>query len=153
MSPHAKRQAYGCPASLARPPRILVVQRTKHRVLANSQAVVDGVRSLGGDPNVSFFSDGALPAFSEGLRMFGEADVIIAPHGAALTNIVASAPRTLLLEYAPTKLRVYSVMALTLGIEQHLWEVVDAPRVDAMSADVDATLRVYCDFLRRGFAA
>jgi len=61
------------------------------------------------------------------IRLFSEADIILAPHGSALSYITFCNPGTTLIEILdlpPTKLRHYSHICWALGLEYHRFQNV-----------------------------
>lgn len=78
-----------------RPSRMLYVARTdtKARPMRNEQALIERLTRLGLEIFV-----GSQHAVTEQIRAFREAVLIVAPHGAGLTNIMYSYPGTILLE-------------------------------------------------------
>jgi hypothetical protein len=78
-----------------RPSRMLYIARTdtKARPMRNEQALIERLAGLG----IEIFV-GSQHSVVEQIRAFREARLIVAPHGAGLTNIMYSYPGTILLE-------------------------------------------------------
>ena len=157
MSPAS--QAYGCPRALARRPRILVVRR-KLRGLepANETALVAAIQALGGEPIVEVFSDVTRPALPPRGQwaLFGATDILIGPHGAASTNLLAANAGAGSLEWAqPVKPFFFGWLAGLLGLRWDYWE--DMPNANTGDRwpttgavrvnDFPGAMRAYCALL------
>lgn len=71
--------------------------------------------------------------FMEQIYLFGSSDIIVAQHGAALTNIVWCKPNTLVVEIAPTGYRTTCFPPLS----RHLGLIHRLVRQDGMHGDCD----------------
>ena len=82
------------------------------------------MRKVAGDYNLKFevLSDNALPSFSEQVKLFLRAAVVIGSHGAGLGNMIFSEPGTLMIEgtcSAPGLVMCYVRLAHVLGHYYH----------------------------------
>ena len=70
------------------------------RLLKEHVRVAKVLKGIADDFNLEFivYDDNPLPSFATGLRIFHEAAMIVAPHGAGLTNTVFARPGTLIVE-------------------------------------------------------
>ena len=71
--------------------------------------------------------------------MFYNSDVIVAPHGAGLSNIVACRPKTIVVEFMPAYPHVnicYMSMAFKLGLYYVSIAVQNADQYNPMTVDV-----------------
>jgi capsular polysaccharide biosynthesis protein len=117
--------------------RLLYISRrdARRRRLANEDEVFARLAPLGFE-RVSL--DGL--SFEDQARLFHEARLVVAPHGAGLANLVFSRPGTLLVELLAdrrdgTVLRVYHTLALLLGVRY-----VGVKCIETGTADADFTL-------------
>lgn len=147
-----------CPRSYAsgRVPRLLVHSRTHSRYLRNHEKLVAALRSRV-YAHVTILSDDASTAnwtMTQQLRAFGAADVVVAPHGAALGNLIAMAPGAVVVEVPPEGWRAhfYMHMAAVLGLPYARVEA-QGGKFDSLSAPLEAVLDAVCGALARAEAA
>lgn len=126
------RDLFAVPAG-ERPSRLLYISRAdaSRRRLANEDAVFAGLAPLGFE-RVSL---GGL-AFEDQRALFHSARMIVAPHGAALGNLIFAQPNTLLVELLAERrdgsvLRVYHTLAALLGLPYLGVKCVELPGPDA----------------------
>ena len=147
------------PAGVERVPgrRIYLPRRaSKHnRSVTNEDAVIDILLARG----FELVDPGEL-AVVEQIRAFGEADVIVAPHGAALANLAFCSPGAALLELFPSNAFVADYWKMVAGVpgleyrylsgtgrqagtDRHRFVIaditVDLPRMTAMVDELIAT--------------
>ena len=132
---------HGCPSSYKRPPRILLFRRRATRALTNHDALEKGLRSIGAAA-VQVLDDNEVRKMPlrDQLAAFASADVIVSPHGAALSNIVAADAGTILVEVVPSEwpAHFYMHMSLALGLP---YSRIEAPGEKA-SPTLEAPLAV-----------
>jgi hypothetical protein len=76
------------PTLSATPRTILIIKRTKSRVLAGYDELIDALKlTYESILPVVVFSDDSIPTYEEIACMFHRAHIIIAPHGAGLGNM------------------------------------------------------------------
>ncbi|MCZ4500707.1 MAG: hypothetical protein JWQ74_3262 [Marmoricola sp.] len=104
------------PAGLQRVPgRHLYLSRQagrNNRAIVNEAEVLAMLRPLGFD----VVDPGTLPVADQ-IRLFAEADVIVAPHGASLANLPFCSPGSTLLELFPSQSMVADYWKMTCGVE------------------------------------
>jgi capsular polysaccharide biosynthesis protein len=66
---------------------ILVVERSKSRIISNMDELLDALKTLG---RVKVFSDTVAMSQAAILSMFSSASVIVGAHGAGLSNMIVS---------------------------------------------------------------
>ena len=106
------------------PPRdtLILVQRTKHRVLPNHDEVLGAAQKAADAAGWSLkvFSDTTEhPPVADQLRLFARAAAVVAPHGGAGINSLACAPGTLYIEFLPTDTSInlcYAALASKLQL-------------------------------------
>lgn len=104
------------PAGVERVPgRFLYLSRKAglhNRAILNEDAVLAVLRPLGFD-----VVDPGDFSLAEQIRMFAEADVIVAPHGASLANLPFCSPGSTILELFPSQSMVADYWKMTCGVE------------------------------------
>jgi capsular polysaccharide biosynthesis protein len=79
---------------------IVVVRRSHHRALVNHEELMTALQAaLPGERFVEFSEANMPPAGREQYDVFAHAKVVIAPHGAALSNILACPSSTAIVEF------------------------------------------------------
>ena len=106
---------------------IVLIKRNTKRGFTNFNDVHSAVQLFGQQTGrqVVLFDDARLPTFNDTMRMFAAADVIIAPHGARLTNMVFSRSGTTVVDIqckGKTSVWCYRLMALRLGMRYYASE-------------------------------
>jgi capsular polysaccharide biosynthesis protein len=104
--------------------RVLLLKRNgASRVLTKWNALVDTIKSTGVKLDV-YSDDQKLPPH-EIFRMFDLADIVVAAHGAGLSNIIAARQGTLVIEIVFEKYLFtdYVDASRILGL-RHVWVVV-----------------------------
>lgn len=88
--PHAEERASS----------IILIQRSKRRFLMQHTQVVFLLQQIARARHLRLevFSDKPLPPFRETVAMFARAKLVVAPHGAGLTNLLFSPPGTRVVE-------------------------------------------------------
>jgi capsular polysaccharide biosynthesis protein len=103
------------PADVDRIPgrRIYLPRRaSKHnRSVTNEDAVIEALQARG----FELFDPGAV-SVADQIHTFGEADVIVAPHGAALANLAFCSPGSALLELFPSNAFVADYWKMAWGV-------------------------------------
>jgi capsular polysaccharide biosynthesis protein len=100
---------------------ILVIQRTgSSRSVANHDELVHAISREFPNVHVDVFADSQLPDFARTVRLFYSAKVIIAPHGAGLSNLMLATRHAVVIEFviAPPN-ACYLDLARELGNEYH----------------------------------
>ena len=84
-----------------RQPVILVIQRRNKRKVENFNAILELTRQFAvkNHMNVDIHDDENLPSLLEQIKQFTRADIIVAPHGAALLFSVFARPRACVIEF------------------------------------------------------
>ena len=105
-------------------PIILLVRRQRRGFGSNDDIIRNILTSYANLYNLDFreFSDDPLPGINTTMELFYKSKVIVAPHGAGLTNILFSQPGTFLLEVLlrpPSTYPCYMQLAHVLGMRYH----------------------------------
>ena len=79
---------------------IILIQRSKKRYLAQHNEVKKLLQKVALENDLFFevFSDSPLPTYEETVSMFARARLVVAPHGAGLSNLMYSQVGTLVVE-------------------------------------------------------
>lgn len=80
--------------------RLVLIKRSGQRRFLQQDAIEQVLRAIAPSYGLNFtlFSDNPSPSFRDTMSIFNSAAVIVAPHGAGLSNMVFSEPRTLIVE-------------------------------------------------------
>lgn len=131
---------------------IVVIKRTKYRVFKHATGIEKMVKAVAEERGYRYelFPDNPVPPFNETIQMFNRAKIIVAPHGAGLSNILFSEPGTVVIEglcNPPIVNLCYQTTAYILGHRYHgLLSNGGCERViDISPASVMQVLSVYLD--------
>lgn len=125
--------------------RVLIVRRKSSRSIGNEQSLLEALRAAAEAVSTVSVFEPKSPA--DDMAAFANADVIVAPHGAGLANIVACPPWAHVVELLarPTNI-MYGTISVRLAMKWHAFLPSakgggDAPHAGAaMQADVAAVL-------------
>lgn len=83
--------------------RLVLIKRSHSRRLAQHNRLAKTLASmLNGTPlRLTVFGDAPPPSYEQTQRLFAEASVVVAPHGAGLANVVYCQPGTYVIEILP----------------------------------------------------
>jgi hypothetical protein len=105
--------------SASRGNSILLIQRTKRRWLAQHGEIHSFLLQVAPKYNltVEVYSDKKLPSFNDTVSMFSRAKLVVAPHGAGLSNTMFSRTGTRVIEIlcTPQPVLCYRSLSITLG--------------------------------------
>ena len=107
--------------------QIILIQRSTRRWFRNHDAILKRLKRLASPHGlgVQVFGDNPLPGLQATKTMFARAVLVVAPHGAGETNLVFSAPGTVLVEGlcfvrgGNFTSKCYQTMAYSLGQRYH----------------------------------
>ncbi len=79
---------------------IVLIKRSKKRFFRRHTDILNLLKGLAltNNARVTIFADNPLPTFDRTLQIFHTADLIVAPHGAGLANVIFSRPETVVIE-------------------------------------------------------
>ena len=79
---------------------IVLIKRSKKRSFLYHDAILEMIQRHAKVFNmiVSVFGDDPVPSLKETIRMFSQAAIVVAPHGAGESNLIFSKPGTVLIE-------------------------------------------------------
>lgn len=109
--------------------KILVIHRRHKRKVANYDSVKQSVMSYAAENNmiVDIHDDGALPSLLDQIRQFSTADIILAPHGAALLFSIFAPAHACVIEFLNGgDPYCYSRLAYTRGLSYVSYAFQDA---------------------------
>jgi len=101
---------------------ILILRSGKRRRFADQSSAIREVRSAAVDYGLVFteFRDDPVPSFSRTMTMFYEAVMVVAVHGAGLSNILFCRPGVFVVEVVPnTFITPFCYLQLTHGLGHH----------------------------------
>ena len=116
---------------------LLVLKRKHSRSVTNHNQLLNALQDKFVDFHITTHL-GNEPVIEQ-LQMFYNSDVIVAPHGAGLSNIVACRPQTIVVEFMPAYPHVnicYMSMAFKLGLYYVSIAVQNADQYNPMTVDV-----------------
>jgi len=130
--------------------RLILIRRSGSRKFTEQKAIEVVVKRAARDFNLTYtlFIDNPTPSLNDTMMMFHSAVMIVAPHGAGLSNMFFCRPGTFVLEGVcnlPHVNLCYQRLAHVLG---HHWHGVTSRGgcegvVDVPASHIDATLREY----------
>ena len=100
--------------------KLVLIQRSGSRHLLNHSGLVEILKPIALDYDLEFahWTDRPVPSMKEGMKMFYEAVLVVAPHGAGEANLIFSQPGTYLIELLCNRPHVnlcYQREAIVLG--------------------------------------
>ena len=104
--------------------KIILIKRTKQRKFTEQKEIEEVVMSAANHFNLSYalYRDDPTPSFKDTMILFKSAVMIVAPHGAALSNLIFSDPGTYVVEavcHAPVFILCFQRLAQILGQRWH----------------------------------
>lgn len=80
--------------------KVVLIQRSGKRKFSEHAAIETMVTRITAEYNLSFslFTDNPVPSLTETMKMFHSAVLVVAPHGAGLSNVIFSQPGTFVIE-------------------------------------------------------
>jgi len=130
--------------------RLILIHRYKVRGFSQHRKIEELLMRVASDYNMTYtlFSDKPVPSLNYTMLLFNEANVIVAPHGAGLSNMIFSQPGTFIVEGAcdlPHGAMYFQRLAVVLG---HRWHGILSRKgcikvVDVSPTTVDHVVRSY----------
>ncbi|CAH1800885.1 unnamed protein product [Owenia fusiformis] len=112
--------------SIPIPPKnyIILIKRTKHRILVQHDEIASFLNDIAkqNDMELFIYADDNLPSFSDTRKLFHQARLVVAPHGAGLANTLFSTPGLFVIEIVcnhPHLNLCYRELAISLGHHYH----------------------------------
>jgi hypothetical protein len=120
---------------------VFVYRRNRGRSISQAEELLTGLRALP-RVNVSIFDDNGQGYHPEAWPLFRTADVVVGPHGSALTHITAMRPGGVVVEVAIPDLNMCFMHAsYKLGLRHHLLLHEDSMKKDGnVHVEVTAAL-------------
>jgi hypothetical protein len=130
--------------------RLLLIRRSASRRFTQQAAIEEVVKQAAADYNMTYtlFIDNPTPSLEQTMIWFQSAVVIVAPHGAGLSNILFSEPGTFVVEGVCNLPHVNFCFQRLAHILGHHWHGVPSQGgcedvVDVAAASIDVILRKY----------
>ena len=100
--------------------RVILIKRSKKRQFIDMENIEEIVSNTAEAYGLVYtlFSDDPVPSLNSTMRMFAEAVMVVAPHGAGLANLVFCQPKTVVVEVVCDNL-CFLVLAHNLGHHYH----------------------------------
>ena len=104
--------------------KIILIKRTKLRKFTEQKEIEEVVMSAANHFNLSYalYRDDPTPSFNDTMILFKSAVMVVAPHGAALSNLIFSDPGTYVVEavcHAPIFILCFQRLVHILGQRWH----------------------------------
>ena len=136
--------------------KLVLIQRSRSRHLVNHAQLVKVLKEVAISTGLEFahWTDKPVLSFEEGMKMYHEAIMVVAPHGAGEANLIFSQPGTYVIELLCNRPHVnlcYQRLALVLG---HRYYAIPSTRgceglidvsVDKMKTAVSHFLDIWKD--------
>ena len=129
---------------------IVFIKRSFGRRFTRNTQVETLLKRIANDYNLTYelFNDNPVPSLKHTMKMFNRAVMVVAPHGAGLSNIIFSEPGTFVIEGVCNRPHVnlcYQRLAYTLG---HHYHGIQANRgclnvIDINAADIENIVMTY----------
>ena len=130
--------------------RLILIRRSRSRRFTEQKAIEGVLQSAARDYNLTYtlFVDNPTPSLNDTMMMFHSAVVIVAPHGAGLSNMFFSQPGTYVVEGVCNLPHVNLCFQWLAHILGHHWHGVTSRGgceyvVDVASAAIDAQIKHY----------
>lgn len=148
-SPHLVQHDWNW-SYLGHQPHILIdTRRDAQREVINCNQIIELVRDVFHDNDITVHVlDGHIGSAFDGILLFAHANIIIAPHGAGLTNLFFQPPRSVLIEYVPPNLSGPSTIRScyrNMAVESELFYMVAPPDREGLWPDPSNKERSYLD--------
>ena len=134
--------------------RLILIRRTGERKFSDQKGIEEVLARAARDYNLSYtlFPDNPTPSLNDTMMMFHSAVVVVAPHGAGLSNIYFSQPGTYVLEGVCNLPHVNLCFQWLAHILGHHWHGLTSrggcERVlDVPTSYINSTLREYLRLL------
>lgn len=132
---------------------ILLLKRSQKRYFSCHDSILQVLKNLAKDFNldVDVYPDNPVPKLHTTAKMFNRAKLIVAPHGAGLSNLMFSKPGTVIIEgLCKNKDNLvnlcYDYLAHSLGM-RYYGLVFDKPCWKVQAADVAPVVKFYLKYL------
>jgi len=121
--------------------RLVLIRRSERRIFTEQREIEEVLQRAARDYNLTYslFIDNPTPSLNDTMMMFHSAVLIVAPHGAGLSNMYFSQPGTYVVEGVcdlPHPNLCFQRLAHILG---HHWHGVTSRRGCEAVVDVSAT--------------
>lgn len=136
--------------------KIILIQRSRSRKFTDHDSIERTVKEISTEHNLTFelFQDNPVPSLEKTMIMFHSAVMVIAPHGAGLSNVVFSQPGTFVIEGVcnPPHINLcYQRLSRILG---HHWHGIHSRGgcqrvVDVSVSSVKTAVVKHLDFLQK----
>jgi hypothetical protein len=99
------------------PVAILIIRRRHNRRLENYEELIASLHeSFASRARITVLDDNKLPQQREIYRLFATSDVVVAPHGSGMANILSLLPGSQVIEVNPSNELNLCFMSLTIGL-------------------------------------
>ncbi|ESO03316.1 hypothetical protein HELRODRAFT_173602 [Helobdella robusta] len=133
--------------------KLILIKRTGKRHFLHHEKISSYLNMTAQEYGFTYhvYTDNPLPSLNETMLIFGSASIIVAPHGAGLSNILFSQPGILIIEglcYLPNINLCYQRTSHILGMQWHgLPSKGCGGHLDTNASLIDATLRKYLNVI------
>ena len=106
--------------------RLILIRRSRARRFAEQKGIEEAMKRAARDYNLTYtlFIDDPVPSLNDTMMMFHSAVIIVAPHGAGLTNMFFSQPGTYVVEGVCNPPHVFLCFQRLAHILGHHWHGV-----------------------------
>ena len=135
--------------------RIVLIRRSRDRRFTEQEAIEQVVQSAARDFNLTYslFIDNPVPSLNDTMRLFRSAVMIVAPHGAGLSNMVFSEPGTVVIEGVCNRPHVNLCFHREAYVLGHHWHGIPSRGgceevVDVSATEVENVVRKYLSLMK-----
>ena len=131
--------------------KLILIKRRSRRWLVDHDEIADGLSNLAIKLGFNFivYDDKHLPSHNQTMLMFYQAALVVAPHGAGLSNLIYSKPGTYVLEVLCRDSPNLCFQQLAESQGMHYYGLVSKSSCGPMTVDVKELLQVAELFLHR----
>jgi hypothetical protein len=122
---------------------VLVIRRSKKRAINNFDKMMDALVARFPEEKFVIFRDDPVPSVADSFRMFYEAKMVIAPHGAGLANAIMCNPGTPILEFLVednTMNMCFVWMSSVMGLRHETYAPPGSTAKGNFTVDIDMVL-------------
>jgi len=136
--------------------KIILIRRSRNRIFTEHESIERMLKEMAASHNLSFelFPDNPIPSLNKTMIMFHSAVMVIAPHGAGLSNVVFSQPGTYVIEGVCNPPNINLCFQHLSNVLGHRWHGIHSRGgclsfVNVSVSTIKATVEGYLKFMKK----